>query len=269
MGVLNLTPDSFSDGGRFLRAGEINSDYVIDAAADMVAEGVDWLDLGGESTRPGASPVSLDQELNRVIPALEAIKARFDTKVSIDTSSPAVMSESISLGADMINDVRALTREGAIEAVADSDVDICLMHMQGEPESMQERPDYDDVVTQVISFLSTRLEALAKKGVSKSRVCLDPGFGFGKQLEHNLDLLRGLEKIKVLGRPILAGLSNKSMIGAITGRDVGQRLSGTVGLNMLALKNGASILRVHNVAAAVDTVKIWNAYLGADENRDT
>lgn len=262
MGVLNLTPDSFSDGGRFFVSNDIDPSLVVDEASKMVARGADWLDLGGESTRPGAAPVSEDQELSRVIPALEAIKSRFDTKISVDTSSPAVMSESISLGVEMINDVRALTRDGAIQAIADSEVSICLMHMQGEPESMQALPAYDDVVGEVFRFLETRLDVLKQAGVSEERICLDPGFGFGKQLAHNLDLLRGLGRIGELERPILVGLSNKSMIGAITGREIGQRLYGTIGLNMLALKNGASILRVHDIDAALDTVKIWNAYAG-------
>ena len=260
MGVLNLTPDSFSDGGQFFDSNRIDTSAVVDTAAKMVADGADWLDLGGESTRPGATPVAEEEELNRVIPALEALRARFDVPISIDTSTAAVMSESIELGATMINDVRALSRAGAIEAVARSNVCLCLMHMQGDPESMQDRPNYENVVEQVRAFLSERLDALTAAGISEQRVYLDPGFGFGKTLEHNLELLHGLNAIRELGRPILVGLSNKSMIGAMTDRDVDQRLPGTIALNTLALTRGASILRVHNVAAAVDTIKIWNAY---------
>jgi len=264
MGVLNLTPDSFSDGGRFTVDSGVNLSAVVDAAAEMVAEGVDWLDLGGESTRPGAEPVSEQQELDRVIPALESLARRFETPISIDTSNPKVISESAHLGAKMINDVRALQRPGAMETFAKTDLDVCLMHMQGDPASMQKSPSYESVSSQVIEFLKNRLDDMKGLGIAENRICLDPGFGFGKSLEHNLELLRSLPKIGALGRPILVGLSRKSMIGMITGRAVQERLAGTIGLNMLALQNGASILRVHDVAEALDTIKIWQSFRMAD-----
>ncbi len=265
MGVINLTPDSFSDGGRFFNASRIDSSLVIDAAAKMVQEGAHWLDVGGESTRPGALPVSEQEELDRVAPILECFVERFDTPVSVDTSSPALISQAANCGASMINDVRALTREGALEAVAESNMAVCLMHMQGEPISMQSAPAYDSVVDEVQAFLSEALSRALDAGIDEDRVCLDPGFGFGKTLEQNLHLLGGIDQFKSLGRPVLVGFSRKSMIGTMTGRDLDQRDTGTTALNMLALSAGASILRVHNVAAAIDTVKIWQSFKMAQQ----
>lgn len=260
MGVLNLTPDSFSDGGRFHLSGKIDVSAVVDAAAVMVEQGTDWLDIGGESTRPGARAVSEQEELDRVIPALESLVDRFETPVSIDTSSPAVILDSSAAGAKMINDVRALTRRGALEAFVGTSMRLCIMHMKGDPSSMQNAPSYDSVVQEVRAYLRQRMNLVVEQGVSKERIFLDPGFGFGKSLAHNLQLLHGISEIEELGCPVLVGLSRKSMIGKITGRDVDQRLAGTIGLNMLALRAGASILRVHDVAEAVDTVKIWQSY---------
>ena len=263
MGVLNLTPDSFSDGGRFFHSEGIKVSSVVDAAAAMVAEGAHWLDIGGESTRPGAQPVSEQEELDRVLPALEALSGRFDTALSVDTSSPDLMKEAAKLGASMINDVRALQREGALEAVVDSNMAVCLMHMRGDPDSMQSKPSYESVVEEVQAFLADALNRATAAGIAEERICLDPGFGFGKTLAHNMQLLQGIDRLTNLRRPILVGFSRKSMIGKITGRDVDQRDIGTTALNMLALKSGASILRVHDVAAAIDVVKIWQSFLEA------
>lgn len=263
MGVLNLTPDSFSDGGRFFASDKLHIDSVIDAAAAMVEEGAHWLDLGGESTRPGAQAVSEQEEQDRVLPVLAALVDRFDIPLSIDTSSPALMREAAKIGASMINDVRALRREGAVEAVAASNMAVCLMHMRGDPESMQANPTYKSVVDEVHAFLSDVLARALAAGISEDRICLDPGFGFGKTLVHNLELLGGIEHIASLARPVLVGLSRKSMIGKITGRDIDQRDIGTSALNTLALNAGASILRVHDVAAATDVVKIWESFQAA------
>lgn len=262
MGVLNLTPDSFSDGGRFVATsgGRIALDALIDAAAEMVAQGADWLDIGGESTRPGAKEISVDEEAQRVLPALEALKQRFGTPISVDTSTALIIRESATLGAQMINDVRALQRPGALAAFAETELDLCLMHMQGSPESMQDRPEYASVTEEVCEFLGQRMQAVRAMGIAEDRICLDPGFGFGKSLEHNLELTRSIPNLRKLGRPILVGFSRKSMIGAITGRDVSDRVAGTIVLNTLALQAGASILRVHDVAEAVDTIKVWQSY---------
>ena len=259
MGILNVTPDSFADGGQFTEGRKVNIEAVLQAAAAMADEGVDWFDRGGESTRPGADAVSEQEEIDRVAPVVTALSARFDIPISVDTSSAALISMAEGCGARMINDVRALQREGALEAFVQTGLQVCLMHMQRQPTDMQDKPEYVNVVEDVSGFLSDRMKQVVSAGVEVDRICLDPGFGFGKTLAHNLDLLRGISRIKALGAPILVGFSRKSMIGTITGRSVEHRLAGTIALNLLALEQGASILRVHDVAAAVDTVKIWNA----------
>lgn len=253
MGVLNVTPDSFSDGGRHVTVAAARA-----AGEAMVAAGAALLDVGGESTRPGAAPVSLQQELDRVLPVIEAL-ADLPVTLSIDTSRPEVMVESVRRGVGLINDVRALQRPGALEAAASSGAAICLMHMQGSPQSMQRSPQYEDVVAEVAAFLEQRVAACSAAGVSRDRLAVDPGFGFGKTLAHNLALLRSLPRVAALGLPVLVGLSRKSMIGAITGREVGQRLVGSVVLAALALERGASIVRAHDVAETVDAVRLVQA----------
>lgn len=259
MGVMNITPDSFSDGGKYFAGSGVNISRVIDSAAEMVDEGVSWLDVGGESTRPGATPVSVEQELERVIPVVEALSTRFATPVSVDTSQPQVIEAAAEAGASMVNDVRALQVQGALEAAARADMAICLMHMRGNPQNMQNKPAYNSVVEEVADFLKKRVESVLAAGISKDKICLDPGFGFGKSLEHNLQLLKHLSAFQSLGYPLLVGFSRKSMIGAMTDRDVSDRETGTTVLNLLALQNGANIFRVHNVAAAVDMIKIWKS----------
>lgn len=259
MGVMNITPDSFSDGGKYFLSSGVNISRVIDSAAEMVDEGVSWLDVGGESTRPGATPVTVEQELERVIPVIEALNTRFETPVSVDTSQPQVVEAAAGAGASMVNDVRALQLQGAVEAAARANMAVCLMHMRGNPQNMQNKPAYNSVVEEVMDFLKSRVETVLAAGISPDRICLDPGFGFGKSLEHNLQLLKHLPAFKSLGYPLLVGFSRKSMIGAMTDREVGDRETGTTVLNLLALQNGANIFRVHSVAAAADMIKIWKS----------
>lgn len=251
MGILNVTPDSFSDGGRFAAR-----DAALRHAAEMVAAGATLIDVGGESTRPGARPVSAVEELERVAPVVEAIAAELDVIISLDTSTPAVMREGARLGAGLINDVRALRREGALEAAADSGLAVCLMHMLGEPGNMQEDPRYADVVSEVREFLAGRMAACVAAGISLEKIVLDPGFGFAKSLAHNLSLFRHLEALHELERPLLVGVSRKSMIGQALGREVHERLAGGLALAALAVSKGASIVRVHDVAEAVDAVRM-------------
>ena len=255
MGVVNVTPDSFSDGGSFS-----STQAAIDHGLRLVDEGVDLLDVGGESTRPGAAPVDEAEELRRVLPVIEALAARAGVPVSVDTSKPRVMREALAAGAAMVNDVLALRAEGALEAVADAGAAAVLMHMQGEPRTMQAAPQYDDVVGEVHRFLADRLLACQFAGIDKSRLVVDPGFGFGKTLAHNLDLLRGLDRFATLGVPVLAGLSRKSMIGALTGREAPrERLHGSVAAALIAVQRGALIVRVHDVAATGDALAVWHA----------
>ncbi len=251
MGILNVTPDSFSDGGRYNRL-----DAALHHAERMVVDGADILDVGGESTRPGAKPVSEAEELDRVIPVIEALSVRFDTQVSIDTSKPMVMREAVAAGAGMINDVNALRAEGAVAVVADVGVPVCLMHMQGEPRTMQRSPRYHDVVTDVRDFLLERARACEEAGIRRQAIVLDPGFGFGKALDHNLELLRQLPVLCATGYPVLVGISRKSMIGALTGRGVEGRLAGSLAAALLALEGGARILRVHDVAETRDVLRV-------------
>lgn len=254
MGVLNVTPDSFSDGGQFHSGDRLDPGRVLSRAEQLVADGAAILDVGGESTRPGASPVSLQEEMDRVVPMVEAIAARLDVVISVDTSSPEVMVAAAAAGAGLINDVRALQRPGAPAAAASLGLPVCLMHMQGSPESMQASPDYNDVVDDVADFLKMRINAAIDAGIEQSAILLDPGFGFGKTVDHNLRLLNRLGQLKALGYPVLVGLSRKSMIGRILGRDVGQRMPASVALAVIAAERGAAIVRCHDVAETVDAL---------------
>jgi len=255
MGVVNITPDSFSDGGKFLAR-----DDAIAQARRLAQEGADIIDLGGESTRPGAAPVSESEELARVIPVLEKIA---ELCVSVDTRRPAVMRAALQAGASMVNDVQALQAPGAIEAVRESNCAVCLMHMKGEPATMQREPHYDDVVREVKKFLSARLRAAESAGIARERLVVDPGFGFGKTAEHNLTLLAHLEEFRDVGAPLLAGLSRKSTLGKLTGRPAAERLAGSLTMALLALQGGATILRVHDVKETRDVIAVWQAVRAA------
>jgi dihydropteroate synthase len=259
MGVLNVTPDSFSDGGVLYRDGRPDIDLALSRAREMADDGAAVLDIGGESTRPGASPVGLAEEMDRVLPLVEAIAAELDVVVSVDTSSPQLMAEAARAGAGLINDVRALTRQGALEAAAATGLPVCLMHMQGEPGTMQHAPRYDDVVSQVSAFLADRVAACEEAGIDRDRLLLDPGFGFGKTVGHNLQLLRGLPRLAGMGLPLLVGLSRKSLIGKLIGRGVEQRLPASLALAVLAAERGAAIVRTHDVAATADALGMWVA----------
>lgn len=253
MGIVNVTPDSFSDGGRL-----VTTQQAVDHALRLIEEGADMLDLGAESTRPGAVPVTIDEELRRVLPLVEALQAS-NVPLSVDTRKPEVMRAAVAAGADMINDVCALQQVGAFDALADANVAVCLMHMQGEPQSMQANPDYRDVVAEVTDFLVQRVAAAVAKGICRDRLVIDAGFGFGKTLQHNLALLRHLDRLVTLGVPVLAGLSRKSMLGQITGRMVDQRVHASVAAAMLAVQKGAKIIRVHDVAATRDALRVIEA----------
>lgn len=252
MGVLNITPDSFSDGGLFLAP-----DMAVMHARRMVEEGADLIDVGGESTRPGAQAVSVQEELDRVIPAIAAIVASVPVPISIDTSKPEVMRAAIRAGAGLINDVRALREPRAVEAAAELQVPVCLMHMQGEPRSMQQHPAYTEVVSEVRDFLRERIEVCVAAGIRRDHLVIDPGFGFGKTVAHNLELLRRLRDFRSLGLPLLAGLSRKSLIGATLGLPVGERLQASVALAVIAVQNGANIVRVHDVRATREAIRMW------------
>ena len=259
MGVLNVTPDSFSDGGRFL-----GRDTALEHARAMLADGADIIDIGGESTRPGAAPTEEADEIRRVVPIIEALRdecAATGAVLSIDTRKPAVMRAAIAAGASMVNDVNALRAPGALEAVAKAlqPVGICLMHMQGEPATMQQHVVYTDVVAEVKAFLAERAAACERAGIAGNRIVLDPGFGFGKTLAHNLALLRWLEDLVALGYPIAVGLSRKSTLGALTGRDMEERVAGSVAAALVAVERGAAIVRVHDVRETVDALKVWRA----------
>jgi dihydropteroate synthase len=257
MGILNLTPDSFSDGGRFLVA-----DAALAHARQMVAEGAAIIDIGGESTRPGAAAVSEQQELDRVIPLIEVLAGEIDRPISIDTSKPAVMREAVTAGAGLINDVMALRAPGALETAARLQVPVCLMHMQGEPRSMQSSPHYQNVVAEVAAFLRQRMAACEQAGIAAGQILLDPGFGFGKTLEHNLALLKGLPALAGLGAPLLVGISRKSMIGALLDdAPVGQRLYGSLAAAVMAVANGARVIRSHDVRATVDALRVASAVI--------
>jgi dihydropteroate synthase len=259
MGILNVTPDSFSDGGRYGQR-----DAALRHAEAMLRSGASLIDVGGESTRPGAHAVCPVEELERVAPIVEAIAAELDVIISVDTSTPAVMRETARLGAGLINDVRSLQRDGALDAAAHSGLPVCLMHMRGEPTTMQQNPDYPDVVAEVCDFLQERLAACAAAGIVAGRVIIDPGFGFAKTLEHNLSLFKHLQALHGLGRPLMIGASRKSMIGKVLGHEVGERLFGSLALAALALSKGAHILRVHDVAQTVDVMRMIAAVEAAE-----
>ena len=260
VGILNVTPDSFSDGGLY---------HDVEAAVAhglrMAEAGADMLDVGGESTRPGAREVPVEEELRRVLPVIEQLVARTALPIAIDTSSPDVMRAAVAAGAGMINDVYALRRDGAMDAIAELGVPVCLMHMQGEPRSMQGDPRYDDVVGEVHRFLTDRLFACELAGIDRRKVMVDPGFGFGKTLQHNLALLAALERFGSLGSGVYAGLSRKSMIGALTGRtEPAARMAGSVAAALIAVQRGARMVRVHDVAATVDALAVWRAVHAVD-----
>lgn len=259
MGILNVTPDSFSDGGRYGQR-----DAALRHAEAMLRAGATLIDVGGESTRPGARAVSPVEELERVAPIVEAIAAELDVIISVDTSTPAVMRETARLGAGLINDVRSLQRDGALDAAADTGLPVCLMHMRGEPSTMQQDPQYADVVVEVRDFLLERMAACAAAGIVAERIILDPGFGFAKTLAHNLSLFKHLKTLHALGRPLLVGASRKSMIGKVLGHEVGERLYGSLALAALAVSKGAHILRVHDVAETVDVVRMIAAVEAAE-----
>lgn len=254
MGILNVTPDSFSDGGDFF-----SPDAALRQAQRMIDEGADIIDVGGESTRPGAAAVSVEEELRRVIPVIEAIHAQFPVIISIDTRKPEVMRAAVRAGAGMVNDVSALRTDGAVAAAAELEVPVCLMHMQGEPQTMQNEPHYEDVVDEVKDFLLRRVAVCEKAGIPRRRLIIDPGFGFGKTLTHNLALLRYLPVLAATGLPVLVGVSKKSMIGAILDASVDERLMGSVALAALAVWQGAAIIRAHDVMATADAVTVVDA----------
>ena len=269
MGILNITPDSFSDGGQLYLGEKIDLDKTLYTVESMLASGADIIDIGGESTRPGASPVSVEQELDRVIPVLQAIQARFDALISVDTSTAQVIKDAASNGANLINDVRALQREGALEAAAASGLPVCLMHMQNQPDTMQRNPVYTDVVTEVLTFLQQRKQACEAAGIASEQILLDPGFGFGKTLQHNLALFHALDRFVDTGHSLLLGVSRKSMIGQLLGSNVDERLIGSVTMALLmaqsavqrrAQMDGQSgiILRVHDVLETVQALTIWH-----------
>jgi len=256
MGVVNVTPDSFSDGGRFFV-----TQQALEHARVLIEQGADILDIGGESSRPAAESVGLDEELRRVMPVLEQL-AQMPVPVSVDTCKPEVMRRAIAAGAAMVNDINALREPGALEAVAQSQAAVCLMHMQGEPRSMQRDPQYEDVVAEVTAFLEQRVEAAQQAGIARERIVIDPGFGFGKSTGHNLELLQGLSTIAGLGQPVLVGLSRKSLFGKITGKPVADRVSASVAAALLAVERGAALVRVHDVAATRDALLVLNAIEG-------
>jgi len=259
MGILNITPDSFSDGGVLYRNGQVCLDVVLKRAEAMLADGADILDVGGESTRPGAATVSEHEELDRVVPVVEALVRKLGALVSVDTSTASVIRESALKGAGMINDVRALSRDGALIAAASTALPVCLMHMQGRPQTMQNAPHYDDLIADVLNFLKLKTEICLAAGIGRERILIDPGFGFGKTLAHNLALLARLSELGILGSPILVGLSRKSLLGQLLDRSVDERLPGSLALALAAVERGASIIRVHDVAATKDVVSVYNA----------
>ncbi|MDA1372833.1 MAG: dihydropteroate synthase [Proteobacteria bacterium] len=267
MGIINVTPDSFSDGAQLQRTGidhfEVDLDLTLSRAEKMVRDGAIFIDIGGESTRPGAETVSVEEQLARVIPVIEAIHKNLDVCISVDTSSADVISEAITAGAELVNDIRALTNSGALQRAVESDVAICLMHMQGQPRTMQTIYKYDDVVKEVIEFLQQRVQSCIQAGVGKDRLLVDPGFGFGKSSEHNFKLLKHLSEFASIDVPLLVGISRKSMIGGAIDRPVDQRLAGSIAATTLALIGGARIIRTHDVAATLDAIRVNCAYLDA------
>ena len=262
MGILNVTPDSFSDGGRF-----VGRDAAVRQAEVMAADGAQIIDIGGESTRPGAADVPEQEELDRVIPVIEAVVATVDTAVSIDTSKPAVMHAAAAAGASMINDIRALREDGALQAAVALQLPVCLMHMLGEPRTMQQRPEYGDVVADVRDFLRQRVRACVAAGLPEDSIIVDPGFGFGKTPRHNVELLSNLRQLRSIGRPILAGLSRKSTLGELTGRDVEDRMPASIAAAVIAVIEGAAFVRAHDVRETVDALRVVAAVMERDGDR--
>ena len=260
MGILNVTPDSFSDGGRF-----VTPEVALRQAVAMVGEGAAIIDVGGESTRPGAESVGVQRELDRVIPIIEGIRASTDAVISIDTSKALVMREAVAAGASLINDVAALQGDGALAAAVDLQVPVCLMHMRGAPRTMQEKPEYDDVVAEVAAFLEGRIQACVDAGLGEDLTIVDPGFGFGKTQRHNVELLANLRQLRVRDRPVLVGVSRKSTLGELTQRDVHDRLPASVAAAVVAIMKGADIVRAHDVQATVDAIKVTRAVIEAGE----
>ena len=259
MGILNVTPDSFSDGGKLYSSERVDLSKTLAAVEAMLNEGADIIDIGGESTRPGAAEVSVQEELDRVIPVLEAVTTRFETIVSVDTSTAEVISEAARNRAGMLNDVRALRRDGALQAAASTDLPVCLMHMQNQPKTMQAAPVYNDVVKDVLDFLTDRTDVCEMAGIRRDRILIDPGFGFGKTLAHNLQLFKAIDQFVASGHPVLVGVSRKSMIGQMLGIDApDQRVIGSVALAMLAAQRGAAILRVHDVKETKQALDAWS-----------
>lgn len=254
MGILNVTPDSFSDGGRF-----DSLQNALDQAQLMIEQGARIIDIGGESTRPGAQAVGVSEELDRVVPVIEALSKEISVPISIDTNKPEVMCEAVNAGAGMINDVMALTADGALEAALEAQVPVCIMHMQGKPRTMQENPQYGDVVEDIYAYLAGRIDACVNAGINREEIIVDPGFGFGKTLDQNLSLLANFDRFSDLGVPVLAGISRKSMLGAITGKDVEDRVAASVAAALISLQRGASIVRVHDVAETVDAIAVLQA----------
>jgi dihydropteroate synthase len=262
MGILNVTPDSFSDGGRFAGRGR-----ALEQAEAMARDGAAIIDVGGESTRPGAADVPEQEELDRVIPVIEAVAAAVDVPVSIDTSKPAVMRAAVAAGAAMINDIRALREAGALRAAAELGVPVCLMHMQGQPRTMQQQPAYADVVSEVAEFLAGRVGACVAAGLAEDRIIVDPGFGFGKAARHNIELLANLRQLRSVGRPILVGLSRKATLGELTGRDVGERVPASIAAAVIAVAEGAQFVRVHDVRETVDALRVAAAVMEKGRGR--
>ena len=258
MGVLNVTPDSFSDGGRF-----VQRDDAIRQAETMAQAGAAIIDVGGESTRPGAEEVSESEEIDRVVPIIEAIQRASDVPISVDTSKAGVMRAAVEAGASMINDARALRDPGALQAAAALQKPVCLMHMQGQPRTMQKNPEYEDVTTEVGEFLETRVQACVDAGISRTHIIIDPGFGFGKSHAHIIELLANLRQLQNLGQPILVGMSRKSMLGRLTGRDTSERLPASVAAAVIAVMSGAILVRAHDVAPTVDALKVTRAVMEA------
>jgi dihydropteroate synthase len=259
MGIVNVTPDSFSDGGQY-----IVTEAAVAHALDLINQGADILDIGGESTRPNAIPVSLQEELDRVIPVIQTLSKLVKIPISIDTYKPQVMQAAIDAGASIVNDVRALQEEGALEVVAKSHVGVCLMHMQGTPQTMQINPQYKNVVTEVKAFLDNRLKVSTQIGINADRILLDPGFGFGKSRAHNIMLIQHLDSLAELGQPLLVGLSRKSVLGQVTGGDVNDRLSASIAASTIAAMKGAKILRVHDVKETKEALKVVSAFLNEE-----
>ena len=262
MGVLNVTPDSFSDGGQLYQGAALSHSLLLKRAEQMVLDGAQLLDVGGESTRPGATPVSESEELDRVLGAVEVLTRHVDAVISVDTSTPSVMTESARLGAGLLNDVRGFRRPGALEAASATGLPVCIMHMQGEPDTMQQNPEYDDVMSGVRDFFTDRLNACEAAGLSRGQVILDPGFGFGKTAEHNFHLLARLKELCLTEQPILVGLSRKSMIASVLDKSPEKRVFASVALALMAVERGASIVRVHDVAATADALAMWRALPG-------